>query len=141
MTTHSARALTVPQPWASCIAHGTKRVLNRPQPTDYRGPILIHAGHTTDHRAWNAPLARPFVRRPQPAAAIVSVAWLNDCHAYDGYCTLWSGRGLWHWRLTNVTPLPKPVPWSGTSDHLWLPPAPLLTNPRIVDALETTARA
>ncbi len=68
------------QPWASAIAYGTKRIENRTWPTDHRGLVLIHAGRTLDPNARDAPLARPFLRRPYPRGAIVAVARLEGCH-------------------------------------------------------------
>ncbi|GHC52313.1 hypothetical protein [Streptomyces cinnamoneus] len=140
MNTSVVRALTVSQPWASAIAYGTQRVINHPEPTDYRGPLLVHAGHRTDFHAWRTPLTRPFLRRPQPTGAVLAVAWLEDCHPGDGYCTLWSLRDMWHWRLSTVTCLASPVPWHNDSPGPWAPPALLRANPRIVEALEA-ARA
>ncbi|MEV6784620.1 ASCH domain-containing protein [Streptomyces sp. NPDC051098] len=128
-------ALTVWQPWASAIAYGTKRIENRTWPTDHRGLVLIHAGRTLDPTAHDAPLARPFLRRPYPRGAIVAVARLENCHTDDGWCTLWSARGRWHWRLADVTPLARPLPWSGARG-LWTPPAGLLAAPILADAME-----
>ena len=44
MTDDRIRALTVRQPWASLIALGHKRIETRSWKTDYRGPLVIHAG-------------------------------------------------------------------------------------------------
>jgi hypothetical protein len=38
------RVLTIRQPWAHLIVHGTKNIENRDWKTSYRGPVLIHAG-------------------------------------------------------------------------------------------------
>jgi hypothetical protein len=38
------KALTVQQPWAWAIIHGTKRIENRTTAWKYRGPLAIHAG-------------------------------------------------------------------------------------------------
>jgi hypothetical protein len=38
------KAITLIQPWASLIALGEKRIETRSWPTNYRGPIAIHAG-------------------------------------------------------------------------------------------------
>jgi activating signal cointegrator 1 len=52
------KALTIRQPWASLIAAGIKTVETRSRRTNYRGPIVIHAGKTdTD----NAPGVHPYV--------------------------------------------------------------------------------
>ena len=123
------------QPWASAIAYGTKRIENRTWPTDHRGLVLIHAGRTLDPNAHDAPLARPFLRRPFPRGAIVAVARLDGCHEDDGWCTLWSARGRYHWRLTQATPLPTPLSWPGARG-LWTPPPGLLAAPLLADAME-----
>lgn len=44
----SSRALTIHAPWAWAIVNGLKRVENREWLTDYRGPLLIHAGLSED---------------------------------------------------------------------------------------------
>jgi hypothetical protein len=38
------KALSIRQPWAELIVAGLKDIENRMWPTDYRGPVLIHAG-------------------------------------------------------------------------------------------------
>lgn len=38
------KAITVRNPWAWAIVHGTKRIENRSWTTAYRGPLAIHAG-------------------------------------------------------------------------------------------------
>jgi hypothetical protein len=43
-----ARAISVRQPWASFIVTGDKWCENRTWPTDYRGPLWIHAAATVD---------------------------------------------------------------------------------------------
>ena len=42
------KALTIRQPWADAIVHGTKRTENRTWKTTHRGPVLIHAGVAYD---------------------------------------------------------------------------------------------
>ena len=38
------KALSIRQPWAELIVAGLKDIENRTWRTDYRGPVLIHAG-------------------------------------------------------------------------------------------------
>ncbi|MCX4700088.1 ASCH domain-containing protein [Streptomyces sp. NBC_01373] len=128
------RALTLWQPWASCIAYGTKRIENRRWATDYRGWLLIHAGTTTDPAAKYAVMARPFLHRPQPTGAILGWARLDDCHSDDGMCTLWSAPGQWHWHLTDVRRLAQPVACPGARG-LWTP------APALLDLVREAARA
>ena len=40
------RALSIRQPWANAIVYHGKDVENRTWATNYRGPVLIHAGKT-----------------------------------------------------------------------------------------------
>lgn len=47
------RALTIRQPWASLIATGAKTIETRPWRTDYRGPVLIHAGAHRPATFWH----------------------------------------------------------------------------------------
>ncbi len=42
------KALSVMQPWAWLIVNGYKDIENRSWRTDYRGPVLIHAGKKMD---------------------------------------------------------------------------------------------
>ena len=44
------KALSIRQPWAWLIVHGYKDVENQSWSTDYRGPVLVHAGKTLDPR-------------------------------------------------------------------------------------------
>ncbi len=41
-----AKVLSIRQPWAWLIVSGHKNIENRTWNTDYRGPLLIHAGQT-----------------------------------------------------------------------------------------------
>ncbi|MEV5451615.1 hypothetical protein [Streptomyces sp. NPDC052535] len=102
------RALTIRQPWAAAIAHGPKRIENRPKaiPAKHQGTtILIHAGAAEDENA----LPRDMVRQwPQHFRAIVAVATLAGCHQDQGCCRPWGFPGTWHWELTDVQALPNP---------------------------------
>jgi hypothetical protein len=42
------KALSVRQPWARAIVTGLKPIENRTWQTNYRGPLLIHAGQRDD---------------------------------------------------------------------------------------------
>ncbi len=57
------RALTIRQPWAWAITCGLKRVENRTWSTNYRGPLLIHAGKTVDVGAFSNYLIRDAAAR------------------------------------------------------------------------------
>ena len=54
----SLLALSVRQPWSWLIINNLKDVENREYGTDYRGPILIHAGLRPDDDAWDRAIER-----------------------------------------------------------------------------------
>lgn len=123
------RALTIRQPWAAAIAHGEKRIENRPKaiPEKHLGTtILIHAGAADDDNALPADQVRQW---PRHFSAIVAVATLASCHkaATPRCCAPWgfpqtdNGK-LWHWILEDVQPVPHPPrPVSGQLG-LWTVP-------------------
>ncbi|WP_328903221.1 ASCH domain-containing protein [Streptomyces sp. NBC_00441] len=123
------RALTIRQPWADAIAHGTKRTENRSwaTPSKHLGTrILIHAAAATDKKAVLPPEAnvgRAFGRIPiAQRSAIIAVATLTECHFDKGMqcCNPWGMDGYFHWTLTDVTALPEPVPAKGALGF-WAP--------------------
>src|SRR5215472_11289808 len=42
------KILSIRQPWAHLITRGSKNIENRSWPTNYRGPVLIHASLKID---------------------------------------------------------------------------------------------
>ncbi|WP_405797712.1 ASCH domain-containing protein [Streptomyces sp. NBC_01506] len=122
------RSLTIKQPWADAITHGTKRVENRSWTTRYRGPVLIHAGATYD------PMGRFIITDrealaawPDTRRAVIATAELVDIHAASagGCCAPWSEPNAYHWALTQVRTLSEPVPATGRL-RLWTPTTDLL---------------
>ena len=77
-------ALTVQQPFATLILLGLKTAETRRWPTDYRGPLLIHASASSTlpksmvDYAW-AVLAKVGVVAPLPVRAIIGGVQLTDC--------------------------------------------------------------
>jgi hypothetical protein len=114
------KALTVRQPWAGAIAHQTKRVENRTWklPAKHEGArILIHAGAQLDRHA------QVHGEHLDVYSAIVAVATITGCHFDDGNqvcCSYWAQPNLYHWELSDVVTLPKPVPASGALGF-WTP--------------------
>ncbi|MFD9004435.1 hypothetical protein ACFV0T_26340 [Streptomyces sp. NPDC059582] len=110
------RALTVRFPWSAAIAHGDKRIENRPKaiPSAHLGTrILIHAGAAEDANALPADLIRDW---PRHHRAIVAVATLASCHpaAKPRCCAPWGfprpdNGSLWHWVLKDVRTIPHPI--------------------------------
>lgn len=125
--TAKTKTLTIKQPWADAITHGTKRTENRTWTTKYRGQILIHAGTAYD------PMGRFIITDrdalnswPDTRKAIIAVAELVDVHAAaDGCCAPWGEPNVYHWQLADVTALPEPVPCNGRLG-LWTPASDIL---------------
>ncbi|MYW29761.1 ASCH domain-containing protein [Streptomyces sp. SID2119] len=124
------RALTIRQPWASAIAHGSKRTENRswPAPAKHLGTrILIHAAASEDRtprpsRDVPLELTRDMDIWPDTRSAIVAVATLAGCHFDNRCCTPWGMSDYYHWELADVAALPEPVPAKGALGF-WTPPA------------------
>ena len=130
------RALTIRQPWAWAIAEGKKTVENRTQRTNYRGPLLIHAGIQIDDMA-RLPGGLTMPPAQMVLGAIIAVADLTDIHKGSAKwdnggrticCPPW-GEGMfsYHWMLANVRKLPEPIPCRG-QQGLWRPPADVLSK-------------
>lgn len=82
------KLLTVPQPRASLLAAGRIIFDTRPEPTDYRGPIAIHAASSlrTEHviACFEQPIAGALKAlglspATMPRGAVIAVAELVDC--------------------------------------------------------------
>lgn len=144
------RAITILEPWASCIAVGAKTVENRSFYTSYRGPMLIHTSKKLDTAAALDGRVRaalwPGLSTAEVFAAlnrldrgeIIAVAELVDVHEAATIPTLLGGSGTccepWgehlhagnmsrpakHLVLANVRRLANPVPARG-SLGLWTP--------------------
>ena len=147
------RAISLHQPWASAVALGSKRVETRHWPTDYRGPLAIHAAkrRVVDelirlgaYWSWQGAMRGAGVRFGGPGlgdvlpfGAIVAVCTLADCRPSESFTVGeldtprypegdkarlygWTERqmgnfelGRFGWVLTDVRPLPMPIPFIG----------------------------
>ncbi|MCQ8194669.1 ASCH domain-containing protein [Streptomyces rugosispiralis] len=132
-------ALTIRQPWAALIAYGDKRVENRVWASQYRGPLLIHAGKTLDTKAMRLPLVASALRALRARGveltlgAVIAVADLDGYHAPDHEdepCSPWAFPDHVHFDLGQVLALPKPVSCSGRQ-KLWKPSEKLLQRIRV----------
>lgn len=107
------KALTVKQPWAWTIVAGYKDVENRSRRTNFRGPLLIHAGAELDPAGfqflWEAGLYKA-LPKDLPLGGLVGMANVVDCT--KAYESEWASPGSWHWVLDsprefkNVLPCP-----------------------------------
>jgi hypothetical protein len=129
------KALTITQPYATLIAIGAKRIETRGWPTQYRGPLAIHAGAglgpVGGRRGLHLQCAAPrFFRALQmsmmrvrqsrdgetwpeydadllPRGAIVAVGHLVACERTDPEC--WPGPGVYRFGPVRLTfPIPEP---------------------------------
>lgn len=121
------RTLSIRQPWADCVTHGTKRTENRTRalPAKYTGSrILLHASQTYD------PTARYLLNLsglswtdwPDERGAVIAAATITGSHPEQRHCCApWGEIGAHHWGLAGVVALPTPVPARGHLG-LWRPP-------------------
>lgn len=127
------KALTLTQPWATLVALGIKKVETRSWATGHRGPILIHAakGWTRDDMRFAVDLHRrgilPLDPHDLPRGQIIARAVIRYVGPTVPAYSLVEGLELelgdftysrFGWTLTQVEPLPEPVPWRG-SLGLW----------------------
>lgn len=106
-------ALTIRQPWAWAIIHAGKDVENRSWPTNYRGPLAIHAAIKDDTEAMRSPvLHRAIGLQPyQPIhGAVIGIVDVTDC--VRDSASPWAVDGFWHWQLSNPRSI-KPVHYRG----------------------------
>ncbi len=54
------KALTLTQPWATLVAIGAKKIETRSWPTNYRGPLAIHAAKRFPEEAQHLCFREPF---------------------------------------------------------------------------------
>jgi len=108
------KALSIRQPWAWLVVHGIKDVENRTRSTEYRGPLLIHAGRhpmTEEDEAWLAEYCRGVgIECPQfPLAGggIAGRVVVADCVRLEELAqhSEWA-EGPWCWILENAEVLP-----------------------------------
>jgi ASCH domain len=115
------RALTIRQPGASLIIEGHKDVENRSWRTNYRGPLIIHAGMALDRDALakHGHLLRDADNLPR--GFLLGTVELVDC--IEGAKSRWAKRGAFHWVLSDPRPFRSPVEMRG-SLGLWRPIQP-----------------
>jgi len=118
------KVLSVRQPWAHAIIHGTgqgwKDVENRSWSTAYHGPLFIHAGLSKSEM----PIAKDIGYagdEPFCFGRIIGVVDLLDCvdsevppgpQVYGE--SQWAGWGSdYYWLLSNPRPLDDPIPCKG----------------------------
>lgn len=123
------KVITLWQPYATLIATGIKKHETRSWPTNYRGPLLIHAAkrpmgpdemELINRLTRNLPLLK-ISRNPDdyPLGTILCKSQLTDCIPAE--CPpniIEKAVGNWHpirwaWLLTEIVPLDPPIPTRG----------------------------
>lgn len=108
------KALSIQQPWAWLIVNGYKRVENRTWRTDYRGPVLIHAGKKMDADGYGWVRTHfPRIHLPESfeLGGIVGRASITGCvAARQAHLLTYDERrwffGEWGFLLENAATLP-----------------------------------
>jgi hypothetical protein len=129
------QAISVRQPLAWAIARGHRPLSNQPLSTGYRGSLLIHASMRVDLNCCE--LIRSAGWDPgDPLAAlgaVIAVAELSDVcspgvREAACRCGAWAETDAFHWRLSALRPLPRPIISSFGRLGLWEPPPGLVNN-------------
>ena len=108
------KALSVKEPWASLIIFGSKDTENRVWRTLHRGPIVICASATLDHKnstGWEPWYLYHDDRDVQPGFAL-GVVEIVGCD--KDMLSVWDELGQFHFRLDNKRPFLAPFAVKGT---------------------------
>lgn len=129
------RVLTIRQPWADCIVHGSraygpKRVENRTRPIPpalIGARVLIHAAKAP--ATSNSIVMVRDYDWPDVRAAVIGEARIVSCHQANHTgalcCAPWGFEDHWHWQLEDVLRYAEPIPARGQLG-LWKPSQELL---------------
>lgn len=125
-----AKGLTVMQPHAELIASGRKTIETRWWPTNYRGPLAIHAGLRVDRQAFTFIPAPALIALPHPLhwqdnlmrGAIVATTTLADVRRMRpsdeaDACCPWDD-GKYAWILKDTRRVDPPIARVG-AQGLW----------------------
>ena len=108
------KAISLRQPWPYAIFHLGKDIENRRWPTDYRGPLLIHASKTWDEAGYNFLTHRmdEFVpsKERHVFGAIIGQVHLIDC--VDQSDSRWF-FGDYGFELEDPEGFKTPIPYRG----------------------------
>lgn len=127
MGTSAVRVLTVRQPHAYLLIHGSrnagiKDVENRPKPIKYRGTLLIQSSAKVDRAAYAEYIAEGISLPPAEelvTGAIIGSVQVIGCVRNSR--SRWAIPGYWHWLTAQPRPADPVIPIKG---QLSLYPAP-----------------
>lgn len=135
------KVITLIQPWGTLIAIGEKKIETRNWKTDYRGPLLIHAGKKVNICSSKGVFKKVleqqgYTKETLPTGLIIAKCNLVDCvkivQAGVIYGSLSNGMevsgneyqfgdyqvGRYAWLLENIEPIIPPIPAKG-KQRLW----------------------
>ena len=116
-----AKALSVAQPWAWAIIHGSKRIENRRYRTSHRGPLFIHASKS---REWLGTEGDLLPTLPPYSdlvyGAIIGVVDVVDCVPVEQVAGDPFAEGPWCWILENPRAI-EPFPCRGQQNLFSVP--------------------
>ena len=122
------KVLSLTEPYATCILNGVKKIETRSWKTSYRGPLLIHASATKipPESRKNAALMALVDPGRLHYGHIICACALIDCIPMtsefieeirrtrpDEYTAGVYAEGRYAWLLTDIRPLPEPIPAKG----------------------------
>lgn len=122
------KTLTLIQPWATLIALEEKTIETRSWPTNYRGPLAIHAGKKVDKNVFNLPFYKEVFERYQITpdniitSAIICTCDLTDVERTENIRSRITEKEMtfgnyndnrYGWILKNVTPIAPIRPVKG----------------------------
>lgn len=142
---HAPRALSIQQPWADAIIHGTKRVENRTwrrETGDHPlGWVRVHAPAGYD-KAGDLWMREQGLHTPQadaPRGALIGAAYFDMIsHGPMDASDPWA-FGPWCWCISEVIALDEPVPCKGALG-LWAVPDAVLEVARLWLDISTRRR-
>ena len=116
-------ALSIRQPWAWLIVHGHKDIENRGWPTNFRGPLLVHAGKTMTRRFYDetvgelklSGLCPPDLPAYEDLARGGLVGWTRVVDCVKEHPSRWKTSYPWDtygFVLRDSRPIPF-IPWNG----------------------------
>lgn len=117
------KALTVCQPWAWAIMAGLKRVENRSWRTEYRGPLVIHAGKSRRFLCERLPDGTGVDEGRLVFGVILGVVEMVDCLWADDASLAGDPfvEGPWCWVLREPRVLAEPVMYRGQQNLFDVP--------------------
>lgn len=112
------KCLSIKQPWTWFIINGLKPVENRDWPSNYRGPLLIHASKKFDNDGWMYLCSTPafrddvdrYMKETHSFGSIIGKVDMVDC--VTEHPSKWFFGHFGH-VYANPVKFPDPIPYKG----------------------------